>query len=55
MAKEDGTKFGKTVVPETYADAMVYLEGERRLLVGSEMRQLYRAGLADSPYRAPAE
>jgi len=50
MAKEDGTPFGKTVVPETYADAMLFLEGGRRLNIGSEVRKLYRAGhRSDSP------
>jgi acyl-coenzyme A thioesterase 9 len=44
MAKEDGKPFGKVVVPETYTDAMLFLEGERRLAVGREMRQLYRTG-----------
>jgi len=42
MAKEDGTPIGKTVVPETYSEAMNYLEGQRRLEVGEQMRQLYQ-------------
>ncbi|EIW72760.1 hypothetical protein TREMEDRAFT_36912 [Tremella mesenterica DSM 1558] len=41
MAKEDKNPIGRTVVPSTYAEAMHYLEGTRRLEVGDEMRRLY--------------
>jgi acyl-coenzyme A thioesterase 9 len=43
MAKEDADPIGKTVVPSTYNEAMSYLEGERRLALGDEMRRLYDA------------
>lgn len=42
MAKEDGQPLGRTVVPETYSEAMHYLEGKRRLRIGDEMRRLYQ-------------
>lgn len=42
MAMEDHDPIGKTVVPDTYAEAMDYLEGKRRLEVGNEMRRLYQ-------------
>ncbi|WWC86043.1 uncharacterized protein L201_000914 [Kwoniella dendrophila CBS 6074] len=42
MAKEDDQPIGRTVIPSTYQEAMQYLEGERRLHVGNEMRSLYR-------------
>lgn len=32
------------VVPTTYAEAMHYLEGKRRLAIGDEMRRLYQGG-----------
>jgi acyl-coenzyme A thioesterase 9 len=41
MAKEDDQPIGKMIVPKTYNEAMAYLEGERRLRVGDEMRWLY--------------
>lgn len=53
MAKEDGKPFGKVVIPETYHETMYFLEGERRLAVGSEMRRLYAASLSDSPDTPP--
>lgn len=28
-------------MPETYSEAMHYLEGKRRLQIGDEMRRLY--------------
>lgn len=43
MAKDDGLPIGRAVVPETYEEAMQYLEGTRRLAVGDEMRRLYLA------------
>lgn len=42
MATEDGQAIGRTVIPKTYAEAMHYLEGQRRLQVGDEMRALYQ-------------
>ncbi|ORY21849.1 HotDog domain-containing protein [Naematelia encephala] len=42
MAKEDHEPLGRTVVPSTYAEAMSYLEGKRRLELGDEMRRLYQ-------------
>jgi len=45
MAKEDSQNIGRTVVPSTYAEAMHYLEGKRRLETGDEMRRLYLGGL----------
>nr|XP_019049001.1 thioesterase [Kwoniella bestiolae CBS 10118]OCF27931.1 thioesterase [Kwoniella bestiolae CBS 10118] len=44
MAKEDDKPIGRTVIPSTYAEAMHYLEGKRRLEVGDEMRRLYQVG-----------
>ncbi|KAL7423785.1 hypothetical protein Q5752_001369 [Cryptotrichosporon argae] len=43
LAPEDGRPIGRIVVPETYAEAMAYLEGQRRLGVGDEVRRLYSA------------
>jgi len=45
MAMEDHFPIGRTVVPSTYAEAMSYLEGKRRLELGDEMRRLYQAGV----------
>lgn len=42
LAKHDKTPLGRTVVPESYLDAMNWLEGKRRLDVGGSMRQLYQ-------------
>jgi len=42
MAKEDDQPLGKSVVPSSYAEAMHYLEGKRRLEMGNEMRRLYQ-------------
>lgn len=43
MGLEDGSLIGRTVVPELYDEAMDFLEGERRLAIGQEMRRLYDA------------
>lgn len=43
LAGEDQQPIGRTVVPETYSEAMHYLEGKRRLELGEEMRQLYQS------------
>jgi len=45
MAMENHFPIGRTVVPSTYAEAMSYLEGKRRLELGDEMRRLYQAGV----------
>ncbi len=45
MAMEDHSPIGHTVVPSTYAEAMHYLEGQRRLVTGDEMRRLYQVGM----------
>jgi acyl-coenzyme A thioesterase 9 len=45
MAMEDHQPIGRTVVPETYSEAMAYLEGKRRLAIGDEMRRLYQAAI----------
>jgi acyl-coenzyme A thioesterase 9 len=42
MAKADNQPFERTVVPSTYAEAMHYLEGKRRMELGDEMRRLYK-------------
>lgn len=44
MAKNDRKPIGRTVVPNTYKEAMEYLEGDRRLDIGEQVRRLYRAG-----------
>ncbi|KAL1406182.1 hypothetical protein Q8F55_007870 [Vanrija albida] len=44
MAKNDRKPIGRTVVPNTYKEAMEYLEGDRRLDIGEQVRKLYRAG-----------
>nr|XP_019014755.1 thioesterase [Kwoniella pini CBS 10737]OCF53536.1 thioesterase [Kwoniella pini CBS 10737] len=44
MAKENSEPIGRTIVPSTYAEAMHYLEGKRRLEMGEEMRRLYKVG-----------
>jgi acyl-coenzyme A thioesterase 9 len=44
MAMEDHEPIGRTVVPETYSEAMAYLEGKRRLAMGDAMRQMYEGG-----------
>lgn len=43
MAMEDHAPIGRTVIPQTYAEAMHYLEGKRRLGMGEEMRELYQS------------
>ena len=45
MAMEGSKPLGRTVVPTTYAEAMHYLEGKRRLEVGDEMRGLYQGSV----------
>jgi acyl-coenzyme A thioesterase 9 len=42
MAVEDDQPIGRTVIPQTYAEAMQYLEGKRRLELGEQMRTLYQ-------------
>lgn len=45
MVKDNMENLKKIVVPETYAEAMQYLEGERRIEIGDEVRRLYQAGV----------
>lgn len=42
MKKEDHKPIGRTVVPESYEETMQYLEGQRRLAIGDEVRRLYQ-------------
>ncbi|WVO13142.1 hypothetical protein L204_100754 [Cryptococcus depauperatus] len=53
MAKGGRQPIGKMVIPSTYAEAMHYLEGKRRLEAGDEMRRLYlgeKAGAVEDAY-----
>lgn len=43
MIRDDNEPLGRYVVPETYHEALSYLEGERRLAIGDEVRQLSMA------------
>lgn len=45
MVKDNMEPLKKIVVPKTYEEAMQYLEGERRIDVGDEVRRLYRVGV----------
>lgn len=44
MAKNTTAPLGRVVVPTTYKESMEWLEGQRRLDVGDEMRRLYMSG-----------
>jgi hypothetical protein len=37
-----GEDLDKMVIPETYQEAMLYLEGARRLEVATALRKLYK-------------
>lgn len=45
MVKDNMENLKKIVVPDTYIEAMQFLEGERRIEVGDEVRRLYQAGV----------
>lgn len=45
MVKDNMEPLKKLIVPDTYVEAMQYLEGERRIDVGDEVRRLYQAGV----------
>lgn len=40
MVKDDDKPLGRYVVPQTYDESLSYLEGERRLAIGDEVRAL---------------
>ncbi len=42
FAAEEGTELRKTVIPQTYQEAMQFLEGGRRLEVAAALRRLYK-------------
>jgi acyl-coenzyme A thioesterase 9 len=42
LEKHDDQPLGRTVVPQSYLDAMNWLEGKRRLEAGASMRRLYQ-------------